>query len=527
MTSTNEPMGRLERVDLREAWGTEDGDFTPWLAREENIALLGDAIGIDLEVEAQEMRVGSFRADIVCRDKNSTDDHWIVIENQLYRTDHTHLGQLITYAADRKTAVIVTIVWIAERFTDEHRAALDWLNKITNEEIRFFGIEVELWRIGDSPPAPKFNIVSKPNDWTVASSRTRQQSEANLTDHQQLQVDYWEELRKIMLDRKGNVRPRKPSPQYYQEFAIGKTQFDLLANFHVDKNYVSAALELKGEDNKSHFALLYQDKEEIEKLLGNTLYWDKKPHANYCTIGLSIDNCDLENRDTWPDLLKWQYEKLENLYRVFAPRIKTLDASDYIPDDLDLDSISVSKPNDWTESAGIEKDKLTPTELMQLEYWEALHELMKERKGNVPLTRPYHHYRMNPSFGISEISNKEFMLSANFRVSDNSVSAGLNIEGDNAEAHFYLLRKQREELEQALDEILEWDPRPNAQFCFVRIWHSVSDLKDRSIWPDLLEWHYTKLEDIHRVFAPRIKALDASDYIPGETDLDDTEDYLA
>ena len=102
MTSTNEPMGRLEKVDLRKAWGTEDGDFTPWLAQEENIALLGDAIGIDLEVEAQEMRVGSFRADIVCRDKNSTDEHWIVIENQLYRTDHTHLGQLITYAADRK-----------------------------------------------------------------------------------------------------------------------------------------------------------------------------------------------------------------------------------------------------------------------------------------------------------------------------------------------------------------------------------------------------------------------------------------
>ena len=158
-----------------------------------------------------------------------------------------------------------------------------------------------------------------------------------LSHRKQLQVDYWGELRRLMWSRNGNVRPRKPLPQYYQTFAIGKTQFGLLANFHVDKNYVSAALMLTGEDNKAHFALLYRDKEEIEKLLGNTLYWDKKPHANYCAVGLSIDNCDLENRDTWPDLLKWQYEKLEDLHRVFAPRIKTLDASDYIPGETGLD----------------------------------------------------------------------------------------------------------------------------------------------------------------------------------------------
>lgn len=169
----------------------------------------------------------------------------------------------------------------------------------------------------------------------AAALTPRQQLQ--LSPRKQLQVDYWGELRRLMWSRDGKVRPRKPPAQYYQTFAIGKTQFGLLANFHVDKNYVSAALMLTGEDNKAHFALLYRDKEEIEKLLDNTLYWDKKPHANYCAIGLSIDNCDLENRDTWPDLLKWQYEKLEDLHRVFAPRIKTLDASDYIPDETDLE----------------------------------------------------------------------------------------------------------------------------------------------------------------------------------------------
>src|SRR5882672_9937256 len=113
-------LGRLRKVDLREAWSSENSDFTPWLAQEENLKLLGEAIGIELELEWQEKDVGPFRADILCKD-TATDD-WVLIENQLERTDHCHLGQLITYAAGLNA---VTIVWIAERFTQEHRAALD------------------------------------------------------------------------------------------------------------------------------------------------------------------------------------------------------------------------------------------------------------------------------------------------------------------------------------------------------------------------------------------------------------------
>jgi hypothetical protein len=109
----------------------------------------------------QEASVGPFRADILCKD-NST-GKLVLVENQLERTDHMHLGQLMTYAAGLS---VVTVVWVAARFTDEHWAALDWLNEITAEDINFFGLEVELWRIGDSAPAPKFNVVSQPNDWS-------------------------------------------------------------------------------------------------------------------------------------------------------------------------------------------------------------------------------------------------------------------------------------------------------------------------------------------------------------------------
>ena len=157
---TVQTMGRLERVELRDIWASEATSFTPWLARPENLAVLGEALNIDLELEAQERAVGPFRADILCKDTDK--DRWVLIENQLERTDHTHLGQLLTYASGLDA---VTIVWIAARFTEEHRSTLDWLNKITNESFRFFGLEVELWKIGNSPAAPKFNVVSKPNEW--------------------------------------------------------------------------------------------------------------------------------------------------------------------------------------------------------------------------------------------------------------------------------------------------------------------------------------------------------------------------
>src|SRR5437016_7933967 len=121
-------LARLTRVELREIFATEAGDFTPWLAQADNLKLLADAIGLDLECEAQEKWVGPYRADILCKDLST--QNWVLIENQIEKTDHTHLGQLLTYAAGLDA---VTIVWIAQKFTEEHRAALDWLNEHTSK----------------------------------------------------------------------------------------------------------------------------------------------------------------------------------------------------------------------------------------------------------------------------------------------------------------------------------------------------------------------------------------------------------
>ena len=162
MASSKVTLGLLKEVGLRQVWAEEDVNFTPWLA--ENISLLSSLIGMDLEVEALEKEVGPYRADIVCKD--AATGNMVLIENQLEPTDHSHLGQLITYAVGVDA---VTSVWVSSRFSDPHRAAIDRLNELTPEAYRFFGIEIEVWRIDGSDPAPRFKVVSKPNDWTAGS----------------------------------------------------------------------------------------------------------------------------------------------------------------------------------------------------------------------------------------------------------------------------------------------------------------------------------------------------------------------
>lgn len=320
-------LGRLEKVGLRSVWFSESGDFTPWLAQEENLALLGDTIDLELELEAQEKSVGTFRADIVCKDTLS--NAWVLIENQLERTDHSHLGQLITYAAGLDA---VTIVWIADRFTEEHRAALDWLNQVTDESINFFGLEVELWRIGNSSLAPKFNIVSKPNDWTKTVTATRHQLEAGYSLTQQLQYEYWQEFIAHLEQENVLIKSRKPQAQHWMDFAIGRSGFQLLTFANVREKRIGLQLSINHQHAKAYYHQLYQHKEAIETDLGDSLKWEELPQKKSSTITLHNLTLDPNNRAQWMQQHAWLCAKLKAFMNVFAQRIKSLDATAYIPD---------------------------------------------------------------------------------------------------------------------------------------------------------------------------------------------------
>jgi hypothetical protein len=328
------PLGRLERVDLRAYWQSEGTDFTPWLAKTENIALLGDALRLDLQIIGQEKDVGPFRADILCKD--GAYDTYVLIENQLERTDHVHLGQLLTYAAGLDA---VTIVWIAQTFTEEHRAALDWLNEITEEKFNFFGLEIELWKIGDSAPAPKFNLVCKPNDW---ARTVRQSAEASeLTETKVLQREYWSAFAQLVTEEGATFRPTKPLPQQWMNIALGRSgiQLDAIASMWnseqgtYDTGEIRAEVVIAGPNSKAFFGLLEAERPAIEAAFGESLTWYNRPERNVCRIYVRR-NADIRARAAWREQHHWLKTKLERLRATFRERIMALDPTQSRPEGL-------------------------------------------------------------------------------------------------------------------------------------------------------------------------------------------------
>lgn len=321
-------LGRLERVELRNVWLGEATDFTPWMAQPENIALLGEAIGIELEVESQEKNVGPFRADILCRD--TINGHYVLIENQLERTDHVHLGQLLTYAAGLDAA---SIVWLAARFTEEHRAALDWLNNATTSGFNFFGLEIELWQIGDSARAPKFNVISKPNDWskTVREQVAGAQS-AELTEFQRLHLEFWTQFRQYLEDRGSVIRTNRPSKDHWTYSPVGRTGFTLSAWNSMRDGRSGVNLSMTGPDAKAHFGLIRERHhalvEERLSSLGK-LDWRPMPHAKESQILLTRQGAPTK-KETWPDLDAWMANALEAMHALFSPIVKSLSAVEFV-----------------------------------------------------------------------------------------------------------------------------------------------------------------------------------------------------
>jgi hypothetical protein len=315
----NQQLAHLERLDLKDVWSNEATNFTPWLAREENIALLSETLSLNLEVEAQEKSVGPFRADILCKDIQS--DSWVLIENQLERTDHTHLGQVLTYASGLGA---VTVVWIAARFTEEHRSTLDWLNKITDSSFRFFGVEVELWRIGDSPAAPKFNIVSKPNNWSQSVAKAAGAlGESELTETRIMQRDYWAALN-VSLNAAGGLvlGNKKAQPQSWMAYPVGRFGFYLGAAMARHKNQIRAELYIHGERAKAFFALLQNQKRQIEREIGYALCWEELPTGQDSRVARYLDDVDPGDITDWQRQHKWLTETLNDMHRVFASRVR-------------------------------------------------------------------------------------------------------------------------------------------------------------------------------------------------------------
>jgi len=314
-------FGRLIRKgNLREVWEREASDFTPWLARPENLELLAGALYLEqLTLEATEHDVGRFSADIVARDA----DGLVLIENQIEATDHRHLGQILTYLAGLEEAA--TVVWIAQEFLEEHRAAIDWLNANTVDRYSFFGIEIEVFQINDSALAPHFKVVAKPNDWSRGvGSRIKSIESATPNPLRRMYLEYWSGLHDYLVQNERMIRPPKPLPQQWLTFGVGRAGFYLNAVFQREQRRIRVELIINGAD-KAAFKVLEANQQDITRDFGVPLSWEEMSGRKSSRIALYRDDVDIADRNTWADQFRWYAEQVKNFRRVFTPRVRALD----------------------------------------------------------------------------------------------------------------------------------------------------------------------------------------------------------
>ncbi len=289
-------LGKLKEINnLRKVWSHEALDFTPWLAEEENLALLSDAIGLEITLDETESSVGDFNVDIYATETGT--DRKIIIENQLEDTNHDHLGKLITYASGKSADIII---WIVKRAREEHRSAIEWLNNHTDENIAFFLLEIKLYQIGNSDIAVKFEVIEKPNDWTKGLKR-----QSNNSPILQARYDYWLAFNEYAFSKTTfakNFNKRKASTDHWMTLSVGSSScYISLSQIRKDNHIV---VEWYISDDKELYKMFFSHKNEIETEMGLKLDWRELPHKKASRI-LVTNSADFSNKDDWNNQFEW------------------------------------------------------------------------------------------------------------------------------------------------------------------------------------------------------------------------------
>lgn len=307
-------LARMTSVPVREIWPNEAHDFTPWVA--EHLELLAEALGVEsLELVDVEVRVGDFSLDVLAKDAN---DDYVVIENQLERSDHNHLGQLLAYAAGLDAAMVV---WVAPSFRDEHLSTLSWLNEYIADSIGFFAVEVDLIKIGDSSPAPRLDLVTKPNSW---DQQVQERAGVEPSELNQQRRDFY----LLAFERCAELIPGfkvpKPQAQNWNSFRSGPFGnfafvFDKDGRFRVE-------IYLDNVDEQVPTALFdtfYAKREEYEPLIGHELTWERLDDRRACRISLYRDPPDLADEQDRDQCALWCAQRTKELVDAFESDLRS------------------------------------------------------------------------------------------------------------------------------------------------------------------------------------------------------------
>lgn len=288
-------LGVLKTVAARQKWTNEARDFTPWLAA--NIKSLNEALGLELEIENTEVQCGPYSADILAKDTGT--DKYVIIENQLEKTNHDHLGKAITYASVLDASIII---WIATDFTEEHKKALDWLNDHTSDEISIYGVQVELWQIDNGNPALRFNIISKPNEAVRQAARSKATDE--LSDSKKFQFDFWNQFKDKLAKTKRIPSLQTPRPQYWFDVSLGKSNIHISNTCNTDENTVGVRVYIGNKIADTMLPFLESKKSEIETAIGQQLLWNPNPD-NRDKVILLLHSTDFNDPDKMEEALEW------------------------------------------------------------------------------------------------------------------------------------------------------------------------------------------------------------------------------
>ena len=307
-------IGKIEKVPLRNLWIKEDKDFTKWL--EKNIDYLNEILDFDITIESREEKVGPFKVDLYGEDNFGNK---VIIENQLERTDHTHLGQIITYLTNLEAN---TAIWISSNPTEEHIRAISWLNDVTPDDISFYLIKIEAVKISDQPvSAPLFTIVKGP---TIESKQIGDEKKEHAQRHI-IRKEFW--IQFIQEINKKNTMCNNISPSTDNWISLGLGMSGISLNLVISKKYARSEIYINRgtqEENKKIFDFFYSLKEKIEEVFGGQLVWERMENNVTSRIKYQLDGVNVFNKEDWKKMNEFLIDGAQRMDKVFREAISKL-----------------------------------------------------------------------------------------------------------------------------------------------------------------------------------------------------------
>lgn len=305
-------ISRLSKVALRELWKHEAHSFTHWMS--ENLDFLSETLGFQLTLVERESTAGAFSADIRAEDPQG---NYVIIENQLEKTDHDHLGKLITYMSNLEAK---TAVWITSEPRPEHEAAVHWLNETLPADTSFYLIKIEAYKIDDSDPAPLLTVVAGPSPETKQIGSQKKE----LAERHVVRLEFWRQLiekLKTALPVYKNISPTKDN---WIGTTLGRSGFQFNFVIRMDDARVELYIDTGDVDkNKQIFDNIFGKREQFEKEFGNQLEWQRLDERRACRIYYPISS-GLLQENQWPDVQSKMIDSMARLQKTFQPEIKKI-----------------------------------------------------------------------------------------------------------------------------------------------------------------------------------------------------------